>query len=76
MIVDETYLDFVREHPCVLCGRPGPSDADHVKEKATKRMSERHWVKPRKCRVCSKEISTDAAGIREHEKTHRDEKRE
>lgn len=30
-IVCERYLDFIRDKPCCVCGRPGPSDPDHLK---------------------------------------------
>ena len=28
---DKTHLDFVRELPCTVCGRPAPSEAAHCR---------------------------------------------
>lgn len=30
-MIDEEYLNLVRAHPCIFCGKGGPSSAHHLK---------------------------------------------
>ena len=54
-VIFEEYLDFIREMPCVACGRKGPSDPDHIQARGTGSHKQVDFFALPMCRKCHTE---------------------
>lgn len=51
-LIDEDYLQFVRQQSCVYCGKPGPNDPDHIRSRGWREPKRNDYAVLPTCRNC------------------------
>lgn len=51
-LINEEYLEFVRNQSCVWCGKPGPSDPDHIRNRGWREPKRNDFAVLPSCRSC------------------------